>query len=65
MSQIFDHCDKYNQFYGKILNGKSKNKLVQMEIKLSSCDAMSPSHSKMVKNFIADAEMTELLQFKH
>jgi hypothetical protein len=36
-----------------------------MEIKLSSSDAMSPSHSKMVKNFIADAEMNELLPFKY
>jgi hypothetical protein len=31
---------------------------VQIEIKLSSSDAMSPSHSKMVKKFITDAEMT-------
>jgi hypothetical protein len=36
-----------------------------MEIKLSSSDAMSPSHSKMVKNFTTDEEMTELLQFKY
>ena len=36
-----------------------------MEIKLSSSDAMSPSHSKMVKNFITDAELTELLPFKY
>jgi hypothetical protein len=36
-----------------------------MEIKLSSSDAMSPSHSKMVKNFFTGAEMTELLPFKH
>jgi hypothetical protein len=37
-----------------------------MEIKLSSSDAMSASHSKIVKkNFITDAEMTELLPFKY
>jgi hypothetical protein len=36
-----------------------------MKIKLSSSDAMSPSHSKMVKNAITDAEMTELLPFKY
>jgi hypothetical protein len=38
-----------------------KNKHVEMEIKLCSSDAMSPSHSKLVKNFITDTEMTELL----
>ena len=37
----------------------------QMQIKLSSSDAMSPSHSKMLKNFRTDAEMTELLLFKY
>jgi hypothetical protein len=42
-----------------------KNKLVQNKIKLSASDAMSPSHFKMVKNFITDAEMTELLPFKY
>jgi hypothetical protein len=42
-----------------------KNKLGQMEIKLSSSDAMSPSHSKMFKNFITDAELTESLPFKY
>jgi hypothetical protein len=36
-----------------------------MEIKMSSSDAMSPSHSNMVKNFITDAELTELLLFKY
>jgi hypothetical protein len=36
-----------------------------MEKKLSSSDAMSQSHSKMVKNFITDADMTELLPFKY
>jgi hypothetical protein len=36
-----------------------------MEIKLSSSDAMSPSHSKLVKNFKTDAEMTELLPIKY
>jgi hypothetical protein len=34
-------------------------------VKLSSSDAMSPSHSKMGKNFITDAETTELLPFKY
>jgi hypothetical protein len=38
---------------------------VQMEIKLSSSVAMSPSHSKMVKKFIIDAVMIELLPFKY
>jgi hypothetical protein len=36
-----------------------------MEISLSSSDAMSPPHSKMVKNFVTDAEVTELLPFKY
>jgi hypothetical protein len=36
-----------------------------MEIKMSSIDAMSPSHSNMVKNFKTNAEMTELLPFKY
>jgi hypothetical protein len=41
-----------------------KNKVVQIEIKLSSGKNLSQSQSKMVKNFISDAEMTELLPFK-
>ena len=36
-----------------------------MEIKLGSGDNMSQSHSKLVKNFITDAEMTEILPFKY
>jgi hypothetical protein len=43
----------------------STYKLVQMEIKLKSSDALIPSHSKMVKNFKTDAEMTKLLPFKY
>jgi hypothetical protein len=34
-------------------------------IKLSSSDAMSRTHSTMVKNIITDAEMTKLLPFKY
>jgi hypothetical protein len=68
MSQIFRHCDKYYSFCGKIFNGQNtqnpilsscqKIKCVQMNIKLCSSDAISPSHFKMVKNFITYAEMT-------
>jgi hypothetical protein len=42
-----------------------KYKVMQMEMKLRSGKNLRQSQSKMVKNFIIDSEMTELLPFKY